>query len=200
MAVFLLSHAATAAMRRGAFPADDALDARGIAATAAWPRRGQVAALLEAAPAARVLCSPARCAQDTAQALALTLAPALAPALAAAVEPALADVDYGRWRGLELAQVAANEPAPLAAWLGDAQAAPHSGESFGAAVRRVGAWLDAIGDGDHAILAITHAAVVRAAIVHALGAPPSAFFRIEIAPLALVELRRARHGWTLVHE
>lgn len=184
MAVLLLSHAATAAMRRGAFPDNDPLDPRGIAATAAWDRRGQAMA------AARVLRSPARCAQDT----------ALALGLAASAEPALADLDYGRWRGLDLAEIAAREPASLAAWLADADAAPHGGESFGAALRRVGAWLDAIDDEDKAILAITHAAIVRAAIVHVLGAPSSALSRIEVAPLALVGLRRAGRGWRLAYE
>jgi broad specificity phosphatase PhoE len=188
--VFLLSHAATAAMRRGAFPGNDPLDARAIEAVAAWGQRGR----LPAPEDALVLRSPALCAGDTAQALGIT----------AAVVPALADVDYGRWRGLDLGDIAASEPAMLAAWLTDVEAAPHGGESFDAVVLRVGAWLAGLDDrapgGNETILAITHAAIVRAAIVHALGAPSSAFARIEVGPLALVELRRSPRGWLLVYE
>ena len=39
-------------------------------------------------------------------------------------------------------------------------------------------------------------AVIRAAIIHALGASPAIFSRIEITPLSMIELRRSRRGWT----
>ncbi|MDI7065210.1 histidine phosphatase family protein, partial [Klebsiella pneumoniae] len=45
------------------------------------------------------------------------------------------------------------------------------------------------------VVAVTHAPVIRAAIVHALGASPAIFSRIEIAPLSMIELRRSRCGW-----
>ncbi|MCC8405954.1 histidine phosphatase family protein [Paraburkholderia sp. MMS20-SJTN17] len=45
------------------------------------------------------------------------------------------------------------------------------------------------------IVAITHALLLRAAIVHALGASPAVFRRIEFAPLSVVELRHSRRGW-----
>ncbi|MDI7047409.1 histidine phosphatase family protein, partial [Escherichia coli] len=45
------------------------------------------------------------------------------------------------------------------------------------------------------VVAVTHAPVIRAAIVHALGASPAIFSRIEIAPLSMIELRRSRRGW-----
>ena len=101
------------------------------------------------------------------------------------VEPALRDCDYGRWRGLPSKDVAEREPDAFAAWLGDPVAAPHGGESLATLIERVGAWLTQSLARDGRTLAVTHASVVRAAIVNALGAGPSAFARIDIAPLSL---------------
>jgi broad specificity phosphatase PhoE len=191
--LLLISHAATAAMRSGRFPADDAfnaLDQRAMTAAAALRER-----LPAMASEVTAFCSPALCARETAQAL----------GLAAQVSEALADMDYGRWRGLRLAEIGAAEQAALAAWSSDpaADPAPHGGESFNAVLARVGAWLDMIGDADMtgspftgSLIAVTHAPVIRAAIVHAIGAAPQSFSRIEVAPLSVVELRHSKRGWT----
>jgi broad specificity phosphatase PhoE len=55
--------------------------------------------------------------------------------LDAAIAPALAEIDFGRWTGQGLADLAAAEPDSLATWLSDLQTAPHGGESFGRAGR-----------------------------------------------------------------
>jgi broad specificity phosphatase PhoE len=130
------------------------------------------------------------------------------------VEPALADLDYGAWHGRSLIELASESPDDVAAWTRDPDAAPHGGESFAQLVVRIGHWLEspegvlntqgvtdatgtsgASGQAQH-VVAITHAAVMRAAIVHALGASPAAFTRIEIAPLSAIELRHSRRGWS----
>ena len=113
-------------------------------------------------PYAQVLTSPARAARETAQALGFD----------AEVETALRDCDYGRWRGLASKDVAEREPDAFAAWLGDPASAPHGGESVAALIERVGAWLTQALAREGATLAVTHASVVRAAIVNALGAGP----------------------------
>ena len=46
--------------------------------------------------------------------------------------------------------------------------------------------------------AITHGEVVKAAVVHALGAPLLAFWRIDAAPLAITELHAHGGRWTVV--
>jgi broad specificity phosphatase PhoE len=132
MRLLLISHAATAAMRGGRFPADDLLDDRGIAAATAWRER------LPALRDAIAFSSPAACARDTAQAL----------GLAASVAPELAETDHGRWRGRRLADIAVDESSALTAWSRDPDAAPHGGESFSAVLARVGAWLDGLDDED----------------------------------------------------
>jgi broad specificity phosphatase PhoE len=181
--LLLISHPATAAQRKGTFPADDPLDARAIDEASAF--RASHAGL----PAADVvLVSPALCALETANAL----------GFAATVAPALADVDVGRWRGRRLLEVANQEPEALAAWTREPSAAPHGGESFDALVLRVGSWLDASANfaRHDTVIAITHASVIRAALIHVLQAPSASFTRFEIPPLSIVELQRGERGWT----
>lgn len=176
--LLLVSHASTAAMRAGRFSADESLDERGLAeATAARER-------LSIARDATAFVSPAPCARETASAL----------GLAATVAPELADIDYGQWHGRRLADLAVEAPQDLAAWTRDPDALVHDGESFSQLVKRIGRWLDGPGDARN-VVGVTHAPVIRAAIVHALGASPAVFPRIEIAPLSVVELRRSQRGW-----
>lgn len=178
-ALLLVRHAPTAATRAAAFPADEGLDARGRAAA------GRLAAALPAR--AEVLASPARSCRET----------AAAAGLEAQVVPALADVDYGAWAGRTLDELQAADPDGAAAWLSDPGARPHGGETLHELAARVEAWLDAQAMLGGRAVAITHAAVVRAAVVHALGAPPAAFWRIDVPPLAVTELRARGGRWTL---
>jgi broad specificity phosphatase PhoE len=176
----LLAHGASAATRAARFPDDEELEPSALGAIEAL--RGKLR------PYAQVLTSPARAARETAAALGFD----------AEVEMALRDCDYGRWRGLASKDVAEREPDAFAAWLGDPAAAPHGGESVAALIERVGAWLAQSLARESATLAITHASVVRAAIVHALGAGSSAFARIDVAPLALARLSGHSQRWNLV--
>jgi broad specificity phosphatase PhoE len=50
---------------------------------------------------------------------------------------------------------------------------------------------------DGRAIAVTHAGVVKAAVVHALGAPPAAFWRVDVTPLALTELHAHDGRWTV---
>jgi broad specificity phosphatase PhoE len=176
----LLAHGASAATRAARFPDDEALEASALGALEAL--RGRLR------PYAQVLISPARAARETAAALGFN----------AEVETALRDCDYGRWRGLASKDVAEREPDAFAAWFGDPESAPHGGESFAALIERVGIWLKLALARDGATLAVTHAAVVRAAIVNALGAGSSAFARIDVAPLSLARLSGHAGRWNLV--
>ena len=77
-------------------------------------------------------------------------------------------------------------------------AAPHGGESLAALIERASVWLDRSLTREGATLAVTHAAVVRAAIVSALGAGSSAFWRIDVAPLWVARLTGHDGRWNLV--
>jgi broad specificity phosphatase PhoE len=177
MRLDFLCSASTAGLRAGAFPADEPLDAKGRSALA------RLAGQFEGYDA--IFGSPALCAVETAQRLGLQATP----------EPALRDCDFGRWATRALAEIEAVEPDALALWLSDPGAAPHGGESFADVATRVGAWMDALAENSGAILAITHAAVLRAAIVHALGAPPRSLLHIDVSPLSHVGLSGERGSW-----
>lgn len=105
------------------------------------------------------------------------------------VQPALADCDLGRWRGLSIDELLKTEPEQLQAWLDDPQATPHGGESVAQLCRRVGGWLASLEDRPGHLLAVTHPFVIRAALVSVLQCPAAMFNRIDIEPLSIVELR-----------
>jgi broad specificity phosphatase PhoE len=178
--VTLIAAAATGNRRRTEFPADAPLDAAGARSAGHGALRVRLAE--------RVLISPMIAAQQTAEALGLS----------GEVTPALADCDYGRWAGASLETIAAAEPEAVAAWLADDTAAPHGGESHRQLRTRVGTWLDHVGATltGHTI-AVTHAAVIRAAIAHAIAGTPLSFWRIDIAPLSQTMLTRSNDQWRL---
>lgn len=180
--VMLISPALNAALREARFDGDAPLDASGV-------RRARAAA--DAVPAAdrRVCGADERCA-GTAEALGLRSEP----------EPDLRGWDLGRWSGQRLAEVSEAEPEAVSHWLSGPSAAPHGGESLLDLCTRVGGWLDSLhrdGAGDSRVIAVVEPAVVRAAIVHALGLPPQAFWRLDVAPLTLTELSGRSGRWNL---
>jgi broad specificity phosphatase PhoE len=176
----LVAHGASLATRAARFPDDDPLEACAVVALEAL--RGRLRSY------GRALTAPGRAARDTAAALGLD----------ADVETALRDCDYGRWRGLAPSDVAQREPDGFRVWLNDPAAAPHGGESLTALILRVSGWLGESLARDGTTLAIAHASVVRAAIVSALGASSSAFWRIDVAPLSVARLSGRDGRWNLV--
>jgi broad specificity phosphatase PhoE len=114
--------------------------------------------------------------------------------LQAVVEPRLADLDCGRWRGDVLSGVL---PAELAMWLTDPTRAPHGGESVIDLIGRVAGWLESLTAVKSTTVAVTHPAVVRAAILTALDAPPKSFWRIDIGPVSRTVMHFRGHAWTL---
>ena len=177
--LILLCHASTAAVRRGAFGADEPLDPPGAAeAAAAADTFGRVSGSWRG--------PSLRCAQ-TAAALGLT----------AQVAPELRDCDFGRWTGRDLSEVQDEAPEAVAAWLTDPAAAPPGGESVLALLARAGGWLDGHPWPAGQTVAVTHPAVIRAAVVHAIQATPASFWRIDVAPLSRTVLSGRPGRWTL---
>jgi broad specificity phosphatase PhoE len=110
------------------------------------------------------------------------------------VDPALAECDFGAWAGRALAEI---DAADAALWMTDVDARPHGGESLRAFAARVAGWLDDQALRDGRAVAVTHGGVVKAAVVHALGAPLEAFWRIDAAPLSITELHAHDGRWTV---
>jgi broad specificity phosphatase PhoE len=85
-------------------------------------------------------------------------------------------------------------------WLTDPTRAPHGGESVVELIARVGRWMDSLTTGRTErtrVVAVTHPAVIRAAILVALDAPPKSFWRIDIAPVSRTVMHFRGHAWTL---
>ena len=102
-----------------------------------------------------------------------------------------------RWAGRPLTRDRGRTTRRVRAWMTDPDAAPHGGESSTALLARVRAWLDEQAALDGTAIAITHGGVVKAAVVAALDAPPSAFWRIDVAPLSITELHAHDGRWTV---
>lgn len=178
MRLALVCHGPTAATRGPRFPADEPLEEGAAARIAALPRRWP--------GRARALTSPLRRARETAAALNLT----------ADVEPALRDADAGAWVGRSLDEVEAADPVGLEAWLAHG-AAPPGGEAGEAVARRVAAWLAACLAAGHPVVAVTHAAVIRAAVATVLGAPVGAARLIDVAPMTVATFGTDGRRWRL---
>ncbi|MER6696552.1 histidine phosphatase family protein [Streptomyces griseus] len=182
--VMLISPAMNAALREARFDGDAPLDRSG---------RERARAAAGAVPdAGLALTGPSKRCRETTAALGL--------AARTRTEPALAGWDLARWAGRRLDDVAAAEPAQVAAWLGDPAAAPHGGESLHELVGRTGRWLDSLGGPDApgtSFLAVAEAAVVRAAVVHGLRLPTEAFWRLDVAPLTLTGLSGRSGRWNV---
>jgi broad specificity phosphatase PhoE len=178
--LLLVCHASTAAVRSASFPADDPLDEKGTTAAAA--------ATFVLGPE-RVRCAPSRAARQTAAALGFTLDPV--------DEPKIRDCDFGRWSGRPMGDVAREEPEAFGSWITDAASRPHGGESLADLLARVGEWVDSCRTLQGTTVAVTHPAVIRAAIVHAIDAAPASFWHIDIGPLSRTWLRSNGTRWTL---
>jgi broad specificity phosphatase PhoE len=177
--LLLVRHAPTSATHASSFPGDEELDGRGREAatdlTGTLPRH------------AEALTSPARRCRQTAE----------AAGLAAGVDDAIRACDFGSWTGRALADVNDGDPDAVRAWMLDPDAAPHGGESLSVFSARIARWLDDQAGRDGRLVAITHAEVIKATVVHALGAPLVAFWRIDASPLAATELHAHDGRWTL---
>ncbi|MBV1687465.1 histidine phosphatase family protein [Novosphingobium sp. G106] len=175
----LLCCGATAASRTAAFPRrDEPLDEGGRRLAAARVLGGPVPAIAFVAP------DPA--ARETASLM----------GVAAEVETILADSDHGDWTGHSLIELQGSDPTGLALWLAEPASGAPRGETLVAVAARVGPWLDRIAETEATVLAITHPAVIRAAIAHALGCPLETTLNIDIAPLSETSLSFNRR-WRL---
>jgi broad specificity phosphatase PhoE len=184
MRVVLLCHAVTEGIRQARFGGDDAPTPAGLRdAGSVLPPRADL-----------LLSAPSRACRLTAAAIG---ASGSANGTDLVIDDRLTGCDYGRWDGRSLDEVGADEPDALAEWLADPEAAPHGGESQAALTTRIGRWLDAQHGTADAVLAVADAAVIRAAVVYAIGAGPRALWRIDVAPLSRVLLVGEPGRWSL---
>jgi broad specificity phosphatase PhoE len=177
--VTFICHASTRALRAATFGGDDPIDDVGRAKA---ERLGGRVRRMD-----QCLTSPALRARETATALGLT----------ATVDERLRDCDFGRWTGRKFSQVLVREPVKFATWMANPSSAPHGGESIEQLIERVATWMREPGREKVHTVAITHASVIRAAIVYVIGAQLQSFWRIDVTPLSLTDLRTNGRRWVL---
>jgi len=173
-----ICHGATAASRKGQFPLDEPLESKAV------EEAGSMAALPRAD---RIVTSPALRAHQTAEALRLE----------AGIDPALRDCDYGRWAGKAIVAIEAEEPENLVVWMTDPEAAPHGGESLFDLRARIAGWMDGQSALGGHVIAVSHVAIIRAAMTHVLQTPLSSFWLSDVEPLAIVRMTSNGRRWSL---
>lgn len=177
--ITFICHATTRDLRAATFGGDDKLDDVG--------RRQAEALAGSLGQVDQCWTSPALRARETAAALGLS----------PTVDERLRDCDYGRWTGLKFQQLLLKEPRKLVSWIRNPSSAPHGGETIPQVMERISAWMQERIRGKGNMVAVTHASVIRAAVVHAIEAGLPSFWRIDIVPLSATELRTNGRRWVL---
>jgi ribonuclease H / adenosylcobalamin/alpha-ribazole phosphatase len=105
-------------------------------------------------------------------------------------EDGLAELDFGEWEGMTIAEASQRWPAEVTAWLGNVDAAPPGGESFAAAIIRVGGALDRLlaAHRFRTLLLVSHVSPIKIAICRALLAPAATLFRFQLDVASLCEI------------
>jgi ribonuclease H / adenosylcobalamin/alpha-ribazole phosphatase len=141
-------------------------------------QRAAGSALLRGRGFAEVLTSPMTRCQETARIVADALGVSIV------VDPDLREMDFGLWEGMTFDEVQDRYPEDLRRWAQSPWAPPTgSSETFAAVLDRMGTVADRFATryAGASVLAVTHITPVKALVAHALGAPPSALFRMELS-------------------
>lgn len=169
----------TQSMRKQRFPVDERLEARSVQLAGNLASRLPRPGVAFGSPSAR--------ARETADILGIK------PIL----REDLSDQNYGLWGGLGLNTLEQSDPKGLLAWMSDPNFMPPEGESLADVARRTAGFLDETRSSAGHVVAVSHAAVARAAVLHVLEAPLTAFWKIDVPPLCVLDLRFDGKRWAL---
>jgi ribonuclease H / adenosylcobalamin/alpha-ribazole phosphatase len=126
-----------------------------------------------------VVTSPVRRTRESAEILAEALGHPLQE------EPGFAEMEFGAWDGMTFVEVAEKHQADLDKWLGSLDVAPGgTGESFRSVEERVLAGLQRMLDA-HAgktVVVVSHVTPIKTLVAHAVDAPLTSLFRMELSP------------------
>jgi len=153
------------------------------------PTPAQIAAALPAVPPHRLIASPMRRAQETAQGM-LAACAGLPPI---ETEPLLREMDFGAWEGRAWDDIPRHD---LDAWAADLHhARPHGGESAAQAGARVMAWAEGLDvSRDECLWVIGHAGPMRLLVSQWLGVPLAAALGWELGYGASSCVRLGAHA------
>jgi len=114
--------------------------------------------------------------------------------------PELRELSYGRWEGLTYTEVQERDPEAYAELLrGEVDFAPPQGESVHDLMLRVGSFASRVGaaQAQGSLLVVGHGGSLRGLILHLLGLPVSAFWRLRLAPASLSIVEASLEGAAL---
>ena len=158
----------------GVGSADPPLSAAGVDQA----RRAAGSALLRGRAFTEVLTSPMTRCQDTARIVAAALG------VSVVVDRDLREMDFGLWEEMTFDEVQDRYPVDLERWKQSAMSPPTgSSETLAAVVDRMGTVAARFASryAGASVLAVTHITPVKALVAHALGAPPTALFHMELS-------------------
>jgi probable phosphoglycerate mutase len=141
-----------------------------------------------------VVSSPLTRARQTAHAAATALG------LDVEVEDGLRETDFGDWEGCTFAEVQQEWPREMDAWLASTAVAPPFGESFDDTTARVQRAHDAVlsRHGGRRVVVVSHVTPIKTLLRLALGAPPSALYRMHLDLASLSEVQWFSDGPAVV--
>ena len=124
-----------------------------------------------------VVASPVRRTRESAEILAERLDVDLVE------EPGFAEMEFGTWDGLTFGEVRERFPDQVEGWLGNLDVAPGGGESFLEVEARVLAGLERVIEryAGRTVLVVSHVTPIKTLVAHAVDAPLSAVFRMELS-------------------
>lgn len=114
------------------------------------------------------------------------------------VQPALIEQRLGAWEGLPheaFAERLRQRPHPF--WSIAASERPPGGESFADVVARVGPAIERLAaeEAGRDVVIVAHGGSIRAALAHAMGAPPEAVLAFSIRNLSLTRIEKVGADW-----
>jgi len=130
-----------------------------------------------------VVTSPVRRTRESAE----ILAAVLGVADRVEEEAGFAETEFGAWDGLTIGEVGERFPGQLEQWFSSTDYAPPGGESFEAVQQRVLAGLDRVLErhAGRTVVVASHVTPIKLLVAHAVGAPVTAGFKMELAPASV---------------
>ncbi len=114
----------------------------------------------------------------------------------ATVEQDLADLDLGDWAGADPVDMMTADPSTMTNFYSFTTVRPPGGETVSELIARVGRLCDRDWP-DGRTLLVTSPTVVKAAAVHLLGLPTSAYFSLDVEPLSALSCSSFGGRWKL---
>lgn len=114
------------------------------------------------------------------------------------VEPAINEIDFGAWNGGEIKDLD-HRPGFVRWNAGRDHACCEGGESMLEVQARVLRWMEGVvASGAKAVVAVSHADVIKAAVMLTLGLSPRAHDRLEVSPGSITCIAGSTWGYKLM--